>query len=164
MRTLSPATTSRSSPPTTKRSRPETTVAICSFTWWCSGTSAPAASVMRARVIPSPFSICRPMSALSCSTGWSSQRWTSTSRVYAVAARSRKLTRVDIPKGAGMGYAVVDVDEIPYVWGTFKMVRHHLGATAFGFAQIDFPADKIGSEHDEAESGQEEVYVTLSGG
>jgi len=63
-----------------------------------------------------------------------------------------------------MGYAVVDVDEIPYVWGTFKMVRHHLGATAFGFAQIDFPAEKVGAEHDESGSGQEEVYVTLSGG
>jgi quercetin dioxygenase-like cupin family protein len=63
-----------------------------------------------------------------------------------------------------MGYALVDVGEIPYVWGTFKMVRHHLGATAFGFAQIDFPPSKIGSEHDETASGQEEVYLTLSGG
>ena len=48
-----------------------------------------------------------------------------------------------------MGYSVVDVADIPYVWGTFKFVRHHLGATAFGFAQIDFPPDKVGSEHDE---------------
>jgi quercetin dioxygenase-like cupin family protein len=62
-----------------------------------------------------------------------------------------------------MGYALVDVEEIPYLWGTFEMVRHHLGATAFGFAQIDFPADKIGSEHNETASGQEEVYLTLSG-
>ena len=62
-----------------------------------------------------------------------------------------------------MGYAVADVEEIPYTWGTFKFVRHHLGATAFGFAQIDFPPDKVGSEHDETESGQEEVYVMLSG-
>lgn len=62
-----------------------------------------------------------------------------------------------------MAYSVVDVDEVPYVWGTFKFVRHHIGATAFGFAQIDFPADKVGSEHDESESGQEEVYLTLAG-
>ena len=62
-----------------------------------------------------------------------------------------------------MGYSVVDVADIPYVWGTFKFVRHHLGVTAFGFSQIDFPSDKVGSEHDESESGQEEVYLTLSG-
>ena len=62
-----------------------------------------------------------------------------------------------------MGYSVVDVADIPYVWGTFKFVRHHLGVTAFGFSQIDFPPDKVGSEHDEAESGQEEVYLTLAG-
>ena len=63
-----------------------------------------------------------------------------------------------------MSHAIVDVDEIPYVWGTFKFVRHHLGATGFGINQIDFPPDKIGSEHDEASSGQEEVYLTLAGG
>ena len=62
-----------------------------------------------------------------------------------------------------MGYSIVDVADIPYVWGTFKFVRHHLGATAFGFAQIDFPPDKVGSEHDETQTGQEEVYLTLSG-
>jgi hypothetical protein len=37
-----------------------------------------------------------------------------------------------------VGYSVVDVADVPYVWGTFKFVRHHLGATAFGFAQIDY--------------------------
>ena len=63
-----------------------------------------------------------------------------------------------------MGYSVVDVEDVPYMWGTFKFVRHHLGATAFGFAQIDFPPDEVGSEHDETESGQEEVYLTLAGG
>ncbi len=57
----------------------------------------------------------------------------------------------------------VDVDDIPYLWGTFKFVRHHLGATAFGFTQIDFPPGKVGSEHDETGSGQEEVYLCLSG-
>ena len=62
-----------------------------------------------------------------------------------------------------MGHSVVDVDEIPYTWGTFKFVRHHLGVTAFGFAQIDFPPGKVGSEHDETGSGQEEVYLALAG-
>jgi quercetin dioxygenase-like cupin family protein len=63
-----------------------------------------------------------------------------------------------------MGYTVVDVDEIPYVWGTFKFVRHHLGARAFGLSQIDFPPGKVGSGHDERESRQEEVYLVLAGG
>lgn len=63
-----------------------------------------------------------------------------------------------------MGYSKVDVEELPYVWGTFKFVRHALGATAFGLSQIDFPPDKVGVEHDELESGQEEIYLTLSGG
>ena len=63
-----------------------------------------------------------------------------------------------------MGYALVDVEDVPYRWGTFKFVRQHLGATAFGFTQIDFPPDKVGSEHDERESRQEEVYLALVGG
>ena len=63
-----------------------------------------------------------------------------------------------------MSYSVVDVADLPTVWGTFKFVRHHLGARAFGLSQIDFPPDKVGSEHDERESRQEEVYLTLSGG
>ena len=62
-----------------------------------------------------------------------------------------------------MSHTFVDVDDIPTVWGTFKFVRHHLGATGFGVNQINFPPDKIGSEHDEATSGQEEIYLTLSG-
>jgi quercetin dioxygenase-like cupin family protein len=63
-----------------------------------------------------------------------------------------------------MSHSILDIDEIPYVWGTFKFVRHHLGVTGFGINQIDFPPDKVGSEHAEAESRQEEVYLTLSGG
>ena len=62
-----------------------------------------------------------------------------------------------------MAYAVADVEDIPYTWGTFKFVRQRLGATAFGFAQIDFPPGKVGSEHDESKSRQEEVYLTLGG-
>ena len=62
-----------------------------------------------------------------------------------------------------MSHSYVDVDDIPYVWGSFKFIRHHIGATAFGFTQIDFPPDKVGSEHDESGSGQEEVYLCLTG-
>jgi hypothetical protein len=53
-----------------------------------------------------------------------------------------------------MGYALVDVEDVPYRWGTFKFVRQHLGATAFGFTQIDFPPDKVGAEHDETARGR----------
>jgi quercetin dioxygenase-like cupin family protein len=63
-----------------------------------------------------------------------------------------------------VSYTAIDAADIPYTWGTFKFVRHHLGATAFGISQIDFPAGKVGSEHDESESRQEEIYLCLSGG
>jgi quercetin dioxygenase-like cupin family protein len=61
-------------------------------------------------------------------------------------------------------YAWVDVDDVPFTWGTFSFVGHRLGATALGFSQVDFPPGKVGAEHDEVESGQEEVYVCLAGG
>lgn len=63
-----------------------------------------------------------------------------------------------------MAYTHVDAVDIEPMWGTFRWVRHTLGATAFGITQIDFPPDKVGSEHDETESGQEEVYYCISGG
>jgi len=62
-----------------------------------------------------------------------------------------------------MAYKALDADEIKLTWGTFRMVRHALGGTAFGLNQIDFPPGKVGPEHDELQSGQEEVYYTLSG-
>jgi quercetin dioxygenase-like cupin family protein len=63
-----------------------------------------------------------------------------------------------------VSYSFVDAEDVPLTWGTFRFVRHALGATAFGFSQVDFPPDKVGAEHDERESGQEEVYLCLSGG
>ena len=62
-----------------------------------------------------------------------------------------------------MAYKALDADDIPLTWGTFRMVRHELGGTAFGLNQIDYPPGKVGPEHDELESGQEEVYYCLSG-
>src|SRR5215510_3402707 len=62
-----------------------------------------------------------------------------------------------------MAYKALDAADIPTTWGTFRMVRHHLGGTAFGLNQIDFPPDKVGSEHDEAQSRQEEIYYCISG-
>jgi quercetin dioxygenase-like cupin family protein len=62
-----------------------------------------------------------------------------------------------------VSYSFVDAEDVPLTWGTFRFVRHALGATAFGFSQVDFPPDKVGAEHDERESGQEEVYTALHG-
>jgi mannose-6-phosphate isomerase class I len=50
-----------------------------------------------------------------------------------------------------MAFKAIDVDEIEPTWGTFRMVRHQLGGTAFGLNQI------------EGQSGQEEIYYTISG-
>ncbi len=48
--------------------------------------------------------------------------------------------------------------------GGFVKARAELGATAFGMQVIQLPPE-FGDypDHDHAESGQEEVYVTLSG-
>jgi quercetin dioxygenase-like cupin family protein len=62
-----------------------------------------------------------------------------------------------------MSYKALDAEEIKLTWGTFRMVRHELGGTAFGLNQIDYPPGKAGPEHDETESGQEEIYYCLSG-
>ncbi len=48
--------------------------------------------------------------------------------------------------------------------GGFVKVRAELGVTAFGMQVIQMPPNYEGyPEHDHAESGQEEVFVTLSG-
>ena len=48
--------------------------------------------------------------------------------------------------------------------GGFVKARAELGASAFGMQVIQLPPDFEGyPEHDHADSGQEEVFVTLSG-
>jgi quercetin dioxygenase-like cupin family protein len=48
--------------------------------------------------------------------------------------------------------------------GGFVKVRAELGVTAFGMQVIQLPPDFAGyPEHDHADSGQEEVFVALSG-
>ena len=64
-----------------------------------------------------------------------------------------------------MSHSIVDVDDIPYVWGTFKFVRHHLGVTGVRDQRRSTSRrTRSAREHDEATSGQEEVYLTLAGG
>lgn len=64
------------------------------------------------------------------------------------------------------GHAVKKIDEMEAVYGgAFKRVRAELEVESFGIQIIDMPANFDGyPEHDHAEDGQEEVYVTLRGG
>ncbi len=68
----------------------------------------------------------------------------------------------------GAGWHVDEVNEIPPVkpdWpATWKSVRHHFGITAFGVNAVTKDADKVLiPEHDEAESGQQELYFVHAG-
>jgi mannose-6-phosphate isomerase-like protein (cupin superfamily) len=47
--------------------------------------------------------------------------------------------------------------------GAFRFVRRELGVEAFGVNWIELPPDTEGREHDESESGQEEVNVVVAG-
>jgi hypothetical protein len=70
------------------------------------------------------------------------------------------------------GYTVSMTAEIPDVptrsdpgdphW---KPIQHYLGITAFGINLFtaDDPGTELAASHDEAESGQEEIYIVLAG-
>jgi mannose-6-phosphate isomerase-like protein (cupin superfamily) len=64
------------------------------------------------------------------------------------------------------GHAVKKIDDMEAIYmGAFKRVRAELGVESFGIQIIDMPANFDGyPEHDHAQDGQEEVYVTLRGG
>ena len=67
-----------------------------------------------------------------------------------------------------MSYAVAQLEEIePIDDGRcpFRPVRHHLGIGSFGANAWTAPAkgDRLINEHDEADDGQEELYVVLHG-
>jgi quercetin dioxygenase-like cupin family protein len=47
--------------------------------------------------------------------------------------------------------------------GVFFKLRRALGTTAFGINEVRVPPGGSGREHDEAETGHEEVYVVLAG-
>src|SRR5919201_2407443 len=66
------------------------------------------------------------------------------------------------------GWKMADIDEIPPVkpdWpATWKSVRHHFGITAFGInAVTKDEGNVLIPEHDEAESGQQELYFVHRG-
>ena len=65
-------------------------------------------------------------------------------------------------------WQVADVDEIPPVkedWpATWKSVRHHFGITGFGINAVTKDAGNVLiPEHDETESGQQELYFVHAG-
>lgn len=62
-------------------------------------------------------------------------------------------------------YSVVDLDELEPrgPGGTIRMVRKALDARAFGFNWFDFPPHHVGFEHDETDSGDEEVFFCVRG-
>ena len=64
-----------------------------------------------------------------------------------------------------MGYTVVDVQDLPGEGpgGVVKKTRKALGAQAFGFNWFELPPGLKGREHDETDSGQEEVMLVVSG-
>jgi quercetin dioxygenase-like cupin family protein len=64
-----------------------------------------------------------------------------------------------------MGYSVVNADEVERSGrsGQVRFVRRVLGVEAFGINMFELPPGEPGHEHDEAESGQEEVSFVVRG-
>ena len=64
-------------------------------------------------------------------------------------------------------YEIKHVDEFEEMEGsggcTWRLARKTLGAEAFGFNVVDIAPEGELPAHDEAESGQEEVFVVLDG-
>src|SRR5919109_4804308 len=75
---------------------------------------------------------------------------------------------MSVTEAKGAGWHVADVNQIPPVkpdWpATWKSVRHHFGITAFGVNAVTKDAGTVLiPEHDETESGQQELYVVHAG-
>jgi mannose-6-phosphate isomerase-like protein (cupin superfamily) len=64
------------------------------------------------------------------------------------------------------GYTVKKIDDMEAIYrGSYKRARAELGIEAFGMQVIDMPPNfERYPEHDHEKDGQEEVYITLSGG
>ena len=64
-----------------------------------------------------------------------------------------------------MGYDLVDVNDLEGEGpgGAVRFVRRRLNASAFGINWYDLLPGTVGREHDETETGQEEVYVIVKG-
>jgi mannose-6-phosphate isomerase-like protein (cupin superfamily) len=64
-----------------------------------------------------------------------------------------------------VGFDVVDVSGLQGEGpgDAVRFVRRRLRATAFGINWYELRPGQIGREHDESDTGQEEVYVTVRG-
>jgi quercetin dioxygenase-like cupin family protein len=62
-------------------------------------------------------------------------------------------------------YTLVNRDDpsVEVFRGAFRKMRVALGTNAFGINEISMPPGFEGPEHDEGDTGHEEVYVVLSG-
>ena len=61
-------------------------------------------------------------------------------------------------------YVGVAIEEMPQLWDGFaKLVREGCDITAFGVQIMDLPPDYETKSHDEADSGQQELYVGMHG-
>jgi uncharacterized cupin superfamily protein len=64
-----------------------------------------------------------------------------------------------------VAYSIVHVDDIEGAGpgGAVRFVRRELGVEAFGINWFEIPPNTQGREHDESETGQEEVNVIVRG-
>jgi len=64
-----------------------------------------------------------------------------------------------------VSYSTIHIDEIDPAGpgGAVRFVRRVLGVEAFGINWFELPPNARGREHDELESGQEEVNVIVAG-
>ncbi|HEY8774675.1 MAG TPA: cupin domain-containing protein [Gaiellaceae bacterium] len=64
-----------------------------------------------------------------------------------------------------MGYSIVNLDKIEPAGpgGAVRFVRRELGVEAFGINWFELPPNAEGREHDETDSGHEEVNVVVRG-
>ena len=65
-----------------------------------------------------------------------------------------------------MAYTLVNRNDpsIESFRGAFFKIRRALGTTPVGINEVRLPAGVEGIEHDEVETGHEEVYIVLEGG
>ena len=62
------------------------------------------------------------------------------------------------------GYAGATISELPSLYdGMIKLVRTELDISAFGVQIMDLAPDYTTQSHDESSTGQQELYVALSG-
>jgi quercetin dioxygenase-like cupin family protein len=64
-----------------------------------------------------------------------------------------------------VGYSVINVEEIEGAGpgGAVRFVRRELGCEAFGINWFELPPGAPGKEHNETDTGQEEVNVVIAG-